>query len=315
MLSSSTLTTIQTQLNNYGYPIFMVLGNIGNVFIIGLFSQQRQNACSIYLISAAVVNMLYLTFTGFIQIFPIYYADGTIRAIILCKIYTYAINVIGQMAKTMLVLACIDRFLMTNERVSFRLLSTPKRAKYLIFFSIIFWLLLTIHIPIARTVVNGECGAFGIYSTIYSVYAIIFVGLIPTIISGIFGYLTYHNMRQRHVRIQPVVQNPNDANISIQRRGQALLIIVIAEVVTYVITTAVFPLIELEMIISQYLIPNKSSQYLQIESFILNIAHLLLFINSAAPFYTYLISSKSFRRDFKQLIINDYQKLRRHSPV
>jgi hypothetical protein len=314
-MSSSTLTNIQTQLNKYGYPIFMVLGNIGNVFIIRLFSQQRQNACSLYLISAAVVNILYLTFTGFIQIFPIYYGDRTIRSIILCKIYTYAINVIGQMPKTMLVLACIDRFLMTNERVSFRLLSTPKRAKYLIFFSIIFWLLLTIHIPIARTVVNGECGAFGIYSTIYSVYAIIFVGLIPTIISGIFGYLTYHNMRQRHVRIQPVVQNPNYANISIQRRDQALLIIVIAEVVTYVITTAVFPLIQLEVMISRYVIPNKSSQYLQIESFILNIAHLLLFINSAAPFYTYLISSKSFRRDFKQLIINGYQKLRRQSPV
>jgi hypothetical protein len=314
-MSSSTLTTIQTQLNNYGYPIFMILGNIGNVFIIRLFSQQRQNACSLYLISAAVVNILYLTFTGFVQIFPIYYADGTIRAIISCKIYAYVINVIGQMAKTLLVLACIDRFLVTNERVNFRLFSKPKQAKYLIVFSIIFWLLFTIHIPITRTIVNGQCGVFGIYSTIYSVYAIIFVGLIPPIISGIFGYLTYHNMRQRHARIQPVLKNLSDANISIQQRDQALLIIVIAEVVTYVVTTAIFPLIQLEKMISQYLIPNKSSQYLRIELFILNIAYLLLFINSAAPFYTYLISSKSFRRDFKQLIINSYQKLRRQSPV
>ncbi len=82
--------------------------------------------------------MLYLTFTGFLETFPIYYADGTIRAIILCKIYTYTINVIGQMPKTMLVLACIDRFLMTNERVSFRLFSTPKRANILSFFQLFF---------------------------------------------------------------------------------------------------------------------------------------------------------------------------------
>jgi hypothetical protein len=94
-MSSSTLTTIQTLLPKYGYPIFMVLGNIGNVFIIKLLAQQRQNACSLYLISAAIVNILYLTITGFVQIFPLYYADGTMRAIILCKIYTYAINVIG----------------------------------------------------------------------------------------------------------------------------------------------------------------------------------------------------------------------------
>jgi hypothetical protein len=69
------------------------------------------------------------------------------------------------------------------------------------------------------------------------------------------------------------------------------------------------------MLISEYVIPNKSFQYLQIEIFIVNIAVFLLFVNSAAPFYTYLISSKSFRRDFKQLIINSYRKLTRQTPV
>jgi hypothetical protein len=69
------------------------------------------------------------------------------------------------------------------------------------------------------------------------------------------------------------------------------------------------------MMITQYLIPNKSFQYLENELFTLNLALLLLFINSAAPFYTYLITSKSFRRDFKKLIINVYQKLRGHPTV
>jgi hypothetical protein len=68
------------------------------------------------------------------------------------------------------------------------------------------------------------------------------------------------------------------------------------------------------MMISQYVLPNKSFQYLQIEIFILNIAIFLLLINSAAPFYTYLIASKPFRRDFKQLVINGYRKLRRPPP-
>jgi hypothetical protein len=204
---------------------------------------------------------------------------------------------------------------MTNERASFRAFSTSKRAKYLISFSIIFWLLFTIFIPITRTVLNGQCGVFGIYSTIYSVYAIIFVGLIPPIISGIFLYLTYHNMRQRNVRVQPVVQNSNHANISIRRQDRDLLIIVISEVLFYIVTTAPFALIQLEMLISRYVIPNKSIHYSQIESFIFTIAYLLLLINSAVPFYIYLISSKSFRRDFKQLIINVYKKLTRQTRV
>ena len=275
-MSSSTLTTIQTQLNLYGYSIFMILGNIGNVFIVIIFSRQRQNACAIYLISSAIVNSVYLTFNGFVQIFPFYYGDGTIRAIIFCKIYTYILNVLGQIAKTMVVLACIDRFLITSDRASFRAFSTPKRAKYLIFFSIIFWSLFAIHIPIMTTIVNGQCTTFGIYSTIYTVYTIIFVGLIPTIILGIFGYLTYRNMRQMHNRVQPIVQNTINANISIQRRDRDLLIIVISEVFVYVVTTALFPLILLEMMISQYVIPNKSFQYSQIEIFIFNIAYFII---------------------------------------
>jgi hypothetical protein len=121
-------------------------------------------------------------------------------------------------------------------------------------------------------------------------------------------------MRQIHNRVQPVVQNGINANVSIQRRDRDLLIIVIAEVIVCIVTTALFPLILLEMLISQHVMPNKSFQYVQIEIFIVNIAVFLLFINCAAPFYTYLISSKSFRREFKQLITNSYWKLTRQRP-
>jgi hypothetical protein len=165
------------------------------------------------------------------------------------------------------------------------------------------------------TVVYGQCTASGVYATVYSFYSLIFVSLIPTIASAIFGYLSYRNLRQLQNRVQPITQNTNNANISIHRRDRDLLIIVIAEVVTYVVTTAIFPVIELEMMISGYVIPNKSSQYSQTEYFILSIAYFLLSVNSAACFYTYLISSKSFRREFKQIIMNSYWKLTRQTPV
>jgi hypothetical protein len=211
-MSSSTLTTIENQLTVDGYSICMLLGNIGNVFIVIIFSRQRQSACAIYLICSAVMNIIYLTFDGIATIFMLYYPDRTTRVIIFCKIYKYLLYILGQEAKTMIILACIDRFLITSNRVNFRAFSTPKRAKYLIFFSTIFWSLSTIHVPIMITVVNGQCTTFGVYSIIYSVYTIIFVSLIPTIISAIFGYLTYRNMRQMKNRVQPVVQNTVNAN-------------------------------------------------------------------------------------------------------
>jgi hypothetical protein len=165
------------------------------------------------------------------------------------------------------------------------------------------------------TVINGRCTSSGVYATIYSVYLITVVTYIPIITLTIFGYLTYRNMREIQNRVQPVVQNTINANIYIRRRDRNLLILVIAEVVTYVLTTALPALVVLEIVITQYVMPNKSFQYFQIEIFISNIATFLLSINSAAPFYTYLISSKSFRQDFKQLFIHTYRRLTRPARI
>jgi hypothetical protein len=215
----------------------------------------------------------------------------------------------------MIILACIDRFLITNHRATWRAFSTPKRAKWLCFFSVIFWFLIDMHISIMQTIINGQCVRVGIYRTIYAVYSIILVGSLPTIIMGIFGYLTYRNMKQIRVRAHPIGHHRIVVNHSIRRLDRDLLIIVICEVLVYVITASPFPLILLEMTISRYVVSNKSVRYLQIEGFIFSIAIFLLFVNSAIPFYIYLVSSKSFRRDFKQLIINGYRKLRRKPTI
>jgi hypothetical protein len=314
-MSSSTFTTIANILTLYGNPICMILGNMGNIFTTIIFSRQRKSACALYLICSAVWNSVYLTFSSIAGIFAFYYPDRTIHEIIFCKIYSYTLNFVGQVPKTMIILACIDRFLITSARANFRAFSTTKRAKYIIFFSIIFWSIFVIHSPIWTTVVYGQCTAAGVYATVYSFYSLTFVSLIPTMILVIFGFLTYGNMRQMLNRVQPVLQNTGNANISIQRRDRDLLIIVIAEVITYVVTTLLLPLIQLELMITGYVISNKSSQQLQIEYFILNIAYFLLSVNSAAPFYTFLISSKSFRRDFKQLILNGHRNLNGQPPV
>jgi hypothetical protein len=314
-MSSSTLTTIQAQLDLYGYSILTILGIIGSICIVILFSRQHQNPCAIYLMSSAIVNGLYLISFGPVQIFPFYYGSEAIFALAFCKIYAYILNVLGEIARTTLVLACVDRFLITNERAAFRAFSTLKRTKWFIFFSIIFWLIFDIHIPIMRTIINGRCVLFGIYSIIYTFYAIIFVSAIPVMILCIFGYLTYRNMRLVQLRVQPVIDNRIHTNNTIRRQDRDLLIIVISEVLLFIIATIPFPLILLETTISEYIISNKSVQYSQIETFILIIAYLLLFANSAMPFYIYLMSSKSFRRDFKQLIINAYRKLRRQPTI
>jgi len=145
----------------------------------------------------------------------------------------------------------------------------------------------------------------------FAVYTIISIGLYSHITSGIFGYLTYRNMRQRNLRVQAFKHNTNNVNIPIRRRDRDLLILVISELILYAVTTIPYPLIFSEVIISRYIIPNKSVQYSQIEALIFTIVYLLVNVNHGASFYVYLVLSKSFRRDWKQLITNGYRKLGR----
>jgi hypothetical protein len=74
---SLTLATVQAELNLYGYSIFMILGTIRNTFIVLIFNQNHQNTCSIYLLSSAIVNGIYLIVSGLFALFPYNYIDET----------------------------------------------------------------------------------------------------------------------------------------------------------------------------------------------------------------------------------------------
>jgi hypothetical protein len=209
----------------------------------------------------------------------------------------------------MIIFACIDRFLLTSSRATYRAFSTPKRAKRLVFFSIIFWPLFLSFFPVITTIVNGQCNTFGIYGIIVSAYIVVFIGFLPPVTLGVFGYLAYRNMRQAHNRIQPVINNEINTNNSMRRRDRELWVMVMSEVLVYILTASFFAIDFTQMLIGQNIIPHQSVQYSQIQSFLFFISNLLLFINRSSPFYIYLIVSKSFRRHFIQLIIKFYQKL------
>jgi hypothetical protein len=88
-MSTTMLTSIQSQLNFYSYPILMIFGNIGNILIVLFFSRHCQNACSIYILCLAIINDVYLTYNGFLQMFLLYNTDLSVGAFAVCKIRNY----------------------------------------------------------------------------------------------------------------------------------------------------------------------------------------------------------------------------------
>lgn len=171
IISTNLLPAIQTELNRYGLSIILILGIIGNSWIIILFRRTRQKSCSMYLLWASVINNLYLIFAIPPTLYTLNYGDLNSRSIIYCKLRFYLTNTLGQTARYLIILACIDRYLITVNSVRFRNLTQSSTARYFIGFTFLFWHIFPIHIPILTTITNGRCSQFGLYNCICWFYS------------------------------------------------------------------------------------------------------------------------------------------------
>lgn len=79
-------------------PTILVIRNIGNVFIVILFSRHRKNACSLYLLCAAVLNFLSLTFVIPMNVYNLDHEDLGNHSIASCLILPEAMTVFGYLS-------------------------------------------------------------------------------------------------------------------------------------------------------------------------------------------------------------------------
>ncbi len=116
-MSASALPFLQAQLTYYGATTLLFLGVIGNICIVLIFRTKHRNACSMYLMSAAVMNIISLSFVISQYVYTYAYGDLTVRSLVDCRIRTYLGNVWDQMARYFVVLACIDRYILTRDDI------------------------------------------------------------------------------------------------------------------------------------------------------------------------------------------------------
>jgi hypothetical protein len=147
----------------------------------------------------------------------------------------------------------------------------------------------------------------GSYVIIYGLYVTICAGTLPPVLMIIFSVLTIRHRRELRTRL-------NTTRVS-NRRDDALMIMLLSQVIVYVITTCLYPAITLYRAVTNG--KTKTTQSLQIETFVnfLGTA-LLVYLNPASAFYVYFTSSKSFRKECKTAFVHLYKKiLRRRGQV
>jgi hypothetical protein len=303
----SSLKIIEEYLTRYGMSTYLILGNFGNLFNIIIFCQKshRNNSCSLYLLVASIMNIFIINFGVIPTLYSLYYINPEIYSNIYCKLRLYLLHSTLMISRSMMVLACIDRFAVSSTSNPIHLFGQPKIAIRFILLISFIWPIIASHILVLLKIKSGCCNAYGKYSLIYSIYSFIVAGFLPPTLMITFGFLTIHNLRHIHSRVRP-----NIIRIThMRRKDYDLSIMLICEVIVYFISTIPYPIQTLYLTITRDII--KSSYRLKIESFITFLSYsFLIYINSASTFYVYIGTSHAYRRQCRRFIIHFWRKIK-----
>lgn len=197
---SLILTNVRVGLTSYLYCPLFVLGNIGNVLNILVFSQKsmRTSVCSIYFLIVSIANLLSINIGYLTRILPTLGVPDPSRNVEwYCKGRAYISGFSLTLARHFLCVITIDRFLVTSTQVAVRQLSSMKLVKWLVPTSCISWAIFYIHTLIGYETTRGgtSCGRqAGFYSTFTTVCTISIDAILPIVTMMTFNLLMLKNI-------------------------------------------------------------------------------------------------------------------------
>ena len=311
---SVRLQSIQKSLYCFGGPILMLIGTVSCIINIIIFNKKnlRRSPCSICLIAFNTVSFLLLYLSFLPAILQIgYNIEPGAYNLIYCRLRYYLGFLLACLPPFYLVLASIDRTLVTSLNARMRQLSNRYFMYKCVFIVTLFWILFHIHALIYTTILQYGPNYFicyfqpGLYTVLVSYYTLIVNGIIPLILLSIFGILTIKNMHGTPVRNLIATRSINQGkirnNIKIfYRKDQQLIRMLLIEILTCIIFNFIHPTVLLYSQITQN--QMKSEKLTAIELFLISISTLSVHIPYCTSLYTNLIVSKSFRRETKKIL-------------
>lgn len=306
------LNSIQKNIFRFGGPILMCMGNVGSILSLIVFTKKnlRKNPCSIYLIVSNIANLVVLNLLILIMTQLMGY-DNPIAPFNLefCRSGLYMGFVMDILCPFYLILASIDRLLVTSSNARIRQRSTRRLAYICIIGGTSFWFLLHLHVLFFATLIEVGPNTFICYfnNTIYLIitayYQLIVKGICVPLILTILGLKTLRNIqRVRRTVVAPVLQPDNsgaETNIrSTRSLDRQFIRILLMDISMYIIFTIMLAIVLMYQQIIQHTTMNLDQ--MQTLTLLRNVAVLSNYIPSCIGFYTNLIASKTFRNELKK---------------
>ena len=191
--------------------------------------------------------------------------------------------------------ACIDRYMLTSERVSRRNLATKKNSYRIIAAIIFVWSIICTHRLIFYEIQGDLCRIMSHLGAAFyhSTYVIIGGGLFPAAIMLVCAYLIRQNLRRKSRRQLQWTASGQRRNALDDQVHQLLFI----QSISYI----VFTLPQLANLLFNAVAirtPNRSEEHLAIERFFNFFAELMLYLFPVTSFYLYTLTSRTFRAEF-----------------
>ncbi|CAF0760755.1 unnamed protein product [Adineta steineri] len=299
---SVSLNDVSNWMTQYIMSIFLVVGILGNVINIYMFTRKEsfRNSCSLYLLAASILNILSIIWGICPSLYTLYNTDPSTYSFIYCKLRLYTLHTLLMIGRSLMVFACADRYALCSRSARLRSFCEPKLAIKLIIAHIFVWPILTVHIVFLENFTGHRCAMLGSNDLIYGLYSTVIAGILPPLLMSIFSILTIRHRRELIIRL-------NAARIN-NKRDTTFMIMLLSQVIVYVLTTCLYPTVTLYRAITGD--QTKSTERLQIESFLAFLSgSFLIYLNPASAFYVYFIVAKNFRKDCKLAFIRLYKRI------
>lgn len=309
----ASLILIERDIYRFGGPILMILGSVSCVMSLMVFSKKnlRKNPCSLYLFAFNTSNLL-LIFTSilFLTLSNGYGYLLSCYSLSFCRFQFYTMLVFDILSPSYLILAAIERILVTSPSMDTRQRSTRRLALLVIVLIALFWLLFHIHVLILQNFVQIVPGfticyfQVGLHTTLISYYFLLIKGILIPLWMIILGLWCVKNIRTvvrihrpRSIRIPGMVIVGNMHTH--HSKDRQLLRILQIDIAVYVVFNLMIVIVLMYQQFSQDAI---SLIDVQIQSLLLSAGVFCTYIPYCVGCYTNLVVSKAFRHEVKMIV-------------
>jgi hypothetical protein len=196
------LYVIQQYTLYVGYFLLItgIFGNIMNIYILSAVSSYRLTPSTFYFLIASIYDIIVILVGLFSRILEIGHGlNWSNSSAIWCKIRQYLIVSTSVIPFYCQCFATIDQFLVTSKNRHLRQFSTIKRTYWIIIILTIICLLHGIPFFIYYDISpkTNLCSSINVTLSSYlSIYVLVIFLFIPALLTIIFGFLTYQNVKQ-----------------------------------------------------------------------------------------------------------------------